>query len=77
MPDSLIPNYCSIEETAKKFLVKNIDRLQLSARSYNRILKVGRTIADLKGSKIIELPHVAEAIHFRGLDKPFEFKKGK
>src|SRR6266496_4109132 len=70
MPDQDIDSYCKTDETAKKYLLKNMHLLQLSARSYSRILKVARTIADLAGSNLIELNHVAEAIHFRSLDKP-------
>jgi magnesium chelatase family protein len=70
MPDHEIEKYCRMEETAKKFLLKMMHQLQLSARSYTRILKVSRTIADLSKSEFIELTHVAEAIHFRSLDKP-------
>ena len=70
MADKDVDRYCNIDTSAKRFLFKNIRELQLSARSYMRILKVRRTIADLGGSKIIELNHVAEAIHFRSLDKP-------
>ena len=70
IPDPDMDRYCSIEEIARRFLLKSIDRLQLSVRSYTRILKVARTIADLASGNIIELNHVAEAIHFRSLDKP-------
>lgn len=70
LPDKHLQEYCNIEEHAKKFLVRTMDMFQLSARSYARILKVARTIADLAGSERIELPHVAEAVHFRSLDKP-------
>ena len=70
MKDEDIDKYCEVETHARKFLLKNMHLLQLSARSYNRILKISRTIADLAGSKCIELNHVAEAVHFRSLDKP-------
>lgn len=72
MPDPAIGKYCQADEWAKKFLLKKMSVLQLSARSYNRILKVSRTIADLAASKSVELEHIAEAIHFRSLDKPVE-----
>jgi magnesium chelatase family protein len=75
MPDPDIEKYCELEDCAKKFLLKTIGELQLSTRSFSRILKISRTIADLAGSKIIELSHVAEAIHFRSLDKPLVVKR--
>jgi hypothetical protein len=55
--------------------MKQMDVLQLSARSYSRVLKVARTIADLKESPGIELNHVAEVIYFCSFDKPFSFPK--
>jgi magnesium chelatase family protein len=53
--------------TNKRSLFRRLDQLQLSARSYIRILKVSRTIADLAGTDRIEMEHAAEAAHFRGL----------
>lgn len=49
--------------------------MQVSARSYTRILKVSRTIADLAGKETVEAEHVAEAVHFRGLERMVEGRK--
>ncbi len=49
--------------------------MQVSARSYMTILKVSRTIADLAGKEVVEVEHVAEAVHFRGLEKLVEGRK--
>jgi magnesium chelatase family protein len=60
---------CRISETSKLLLDKAMEKLSLSARAYDRILKVSRTIADLEGVKDIEMQHVAEAIQYRSLDR--------
>ena len=70
MPEQMIDTFCNVEPAAKKFLIKQMQVLQLSPRSYTRILKVARTIADLTNSATIELNHMAEALHYRCLDKP-------
>jgi magnesium chelatase family protein len=69
MPDKDIPIYCRLDAFTKRFLFRQMEKLQLSARAYSRILKLGRTIADLAGSKDVELEHVAEAVSFRVLDR--------
>jgi magnesium chelatase family protein len=60
---------CQIGEAGKTLLTNAIEKLNLSARAYDRILKVSRTIADLDESENIQTDHLAEAIHFRSLDR--------
>ncbi len=64
-----IRKYCVIDEKSQSLLATAINRQGLSARAYDRILKVARTIADLADSENIDMGHVAEAIHYRTLDR--------
>jgi magnesium chelatase family protein len=64
-----IRKFCPVDDQSQKLLEMVTDRLGLSARSYSRILKVARTIADLAEEEQIRQPHLAEAIQYRGLDR--------
>jgi len=61
--------HCNICDNAKNLLYKAIEKLNLSARAYDRILKVARTIADLEQSEKIKISHLSEAIQYRSLDR--------
>ncbi len=71
MESKQIREYCKIETQAQDLLRVAINQLGLSARAYDRILKVSRTIADLDESMSIEAVHVSEAIQYRSLDRSF------
>ena len=69
MTPKLIVKYATIDETSLAMLKNAMTRLNLSARAYDRILKVARTIADLDGDENIQPQHIAEAIGYRNLDR--------
>jgi magnesium chelatase family protein len=69
MTPRFIKKYCELDTAGNRMLEMVTDRLGFSARTYNRILKVARTIADLAESEHISEEHIAEAIQYRSLDR--------
>jgi magnesium chelatase family protein len=69
MPPSMVKKICTINQAGRTLLKTAMEKLGLSARAYDRILKVSRTIADLNGNEDIKIEHLAEAIQYRSLDR--------
>ncbi len=68
---AMLEEYCPLTEQARAVLKAAFDRLGMSARSYDRLLKVARTVADLDGCDTIDTAHISEAIQFRSLDRKY------
>lgn len=64
-----IRTYCTLGQQESGYLAAAVDKLGLSTRAYHRVLKVARTLADMAGAESIERAHLAEAIHYRALDR--------
>jgi magnesium chelatase family protein len=71
MTPRMIRRHCRIDSESEQMLERAMTRLGLSARAYDRILKVSRTIADLEDSENVRSPHVAEAVGYRSLDRTY------
>ncbi len=71
MPSETVKRICIITDAGKSLLKTAMEKLRLSARAYDKILKVSRTIADLAESPDIKIEHLAEAIQYRSLDREF------
>lgn len=71
MSSRQIRKYCDISPECEQLLESAVNRLGLSARAHDRILKVARTIADLDGAEAVGTPHISEAIQYRSLDRNY------
>ena len=71
MTPRMIRRFCRIDADSEQMLERAMIKQGLSARAYDRILKVSRTIADLDGSEKIQSPHVSEAVGYRSLDRTY------
>ena len=71
IPPAKLQQFCPMEEQAVALLRGAFERLNLSARAYDRIVKIARTIADLDGKEVLSAEHLAEAIQYRSLDRKY------
>ena len=71
IPPSYLHEMCPMDENAKQMLSDCFDKMGLSARAYDRILKVARTCADLAGSEVIRRQDISSAVNFRSLDRKY------
>jgi len=71
LPVKLLRKYCPLDEAGERMLELAVQRMGLSARAHDRVLKLARTIADLGGVDSISAKHVAEAVQYRSLDRNY------
>ncbi len=75
MSPQQIKQFCALDGVGQGLMQKAIQRMHLSARTFDRILRMSRTIADLSGSENVQAPHIAEALQYRTIDKLYRMLK--
>lgn len=73
MTPQMTKDFCKLDDSASELLKDAFEKLSMSARAYDKILRISRTIADLEGSEKIEINHIAEALQYRGLDRQYNY----
>jgi magnesium chelatase family protein len=71
LPTRLVRKYCKLDEAGERTLEMAVQRLGLSARAHDRVLRVARTVADLCGHECLSSRHIAEAVQYRSLDRSY------
>jgi magnesium chelatase family protein len=66
-----VKRYCRLDDESEMLLKNAFDKLKMSARAYDRILKVARTVADMEAADNIQLQHLGEALQYRSLDRKY------
>jgi magnesium chelatase family protein len=71
LPSRMVRKHCRLDEAGERTLEMAVQKMGLSARAYDRVLRLARTIADLSGAEAVSSRHIAEGIQYRSLDRSY------